>query len=214
MAVPPLDIEMAAGAAAGDLDPPEPSEKADADRSAARIQSLRVGTNLRQAFVSQKNRSFDLGGGLIISESISGSHERQGFYLQASYYPRIGIESYTNLRDPSNYVFVPTIVDAFPRLRLGVHGTIDSLSFDAWGDRGITISASAELVRGNRRAHTPGCIVRFGYSGEDSIGLKLSGGVREVDGRRYWVATLGLTVRVPAIGGLITVPIFCGQDDE
>ena len=220
MALPPLDIEAATGAATGDLSPPvtpeftEPPAKAKGDQSAARVQSLRVGTNLRQGFVSQKNRRFDLGGGLIVSESIAEGHDRQGFYLHASYYPHVGYERYRDLKDPANFIFVPTVMDAFPRIRFGLHGSVDVLSFDTFEDRGMTIAGSAELVRGNHRARTPGCIARFGYSGEESIGLKLTGGVRQLDGARYWLATVGLTVRLPAVGGVVAVPVLCGDDNE
>ncbi|MCG8424190.1 MAG: hypothetical protein MJE77_40375 [Proteobacteria bacterium] len=213
MAMPPLDVEAAAGIASARNSNSNKVDRADQLRH---IQSLRVGTNLLQGFERLKNRRFDLGGGFIASESISDLYDEQGWYVRVSYYPRIGIESFQDIRNPTRALLYPFAAHAFPRIRLGIHATGSVLDVDSFSDPGISVALTGEMVLDNGQRHTIACgVANFGYSGDTSVGLKVTGGVREFAGERYWLATVGMTVKLPAIGGVVGVPtIFCRDDDD
>ena len=205
MGMPPLDVEGSAGIATNSR-----------DEKPLFLRSLRVGTNLLQGFDRTKNRHFDLGAGFIVSESITGLYERQGWYGHLSYFPLIGIEPFFDMRDPMKAFLQIPAMHSFRRIRLGLHATSSILALERFDDIGLTVAMTGELVSDNRQRRTISCgVANAGYSGDTSVGLKISGGVREFDGDRYWLATLGLTLKIPAIGIVIGPPaIFCPDDDE
>jgi hypothetical protein len=49
-------------------------------------------------------------------------------------------------------------------------------------------------------------------AGEGGVGLELGAGVRGIDEMRYWSLHLGLTLRLPATGGVAAVPIWTLAD--
>ncbi|MCG8419615.1 MAG: hypothetical protein MJE77_16915 [Proteobacteria bacterium] len=120
------------------------------------------------------------------------------------------------MRDPTKALLYPFAAHAFPRIRLGIHATGSVLAIDSFSDPGVSIALTGEMVLDNGQRHTIACgVANFGYSGDTSVGLKVTGGVREFAGERYWLATVGMTIKLPAIGGIVGIPaIFCRDEAD
>jgi hypothetical protein len=151
------------------------------------------------AVADEQERRFDLSVGYVAEvppdEALLG-YLRHGGFLGVTYVPwthRIGNGSW----------FTRLGVQAMPEV-LWLE-TADQLG------GGMTFSTDLELY-----SYASGDVAGFdveggfigGAVGEGGIGITASGGVRGIDRLRYWTLGLGMSVRLPATGGLALIPAW------
>jgi hypothetical protein len=217
-AIPPLDIEASAGPAIGDLDAAATAASdtptipdGSTPSSFAVMHQVRLGSSPLEGFPVFQARRFDVSGGLILREAF-GNYNNNGWYGQASFYPwPAPPKKGKPTQDPYTGSMIPAAkpVITYPRARAGIHLSGDVLSFSGFDEIGGTLAFSLELVSHSNVGRLQGCKANIGVSGESAIALKLSTGYRDIAGARYWYSTLGLSYRVPSVGGFFMLPSFC-----
>jgi len=201
--VPPTEVNVGVGQAMGTVVPS--SRVANTDPSLASnsetIVRTRVGTRPLALPRSLSKRRFGFVAGYIFEtmprEELS-SFTKHGGYVGPTFYP------WSSLRFGSGW-----------RARVGISTLGEVLYEIGDGDvgGGATTTANIELFRHSRGAFagfdpTDGSGTIGGAYGEFSVGLELSGSYREIGGARYGTISGGLTLRFPAIAGVLLVPIW------
>ena len=201
--VPPTEVNIGAGQAMGRVVPA--ARVADTDPTLASDSETfvlgRIGTRPLALARSMARRKVGFVAGyvfeLLPNEDLA-SFTKHGGYLGPTFYP------WTSLRFGSDW-----------RARVGI-STLGELLYDEGNQDiggGATATASIELFR-----HSSGAFAGFdpsdgsgtigGAYGEFSVGLELSGSYREVGGARYGTIGGGLSLRFPAVAGLLLIPIW------
>ncbi len=192
--VPPLRSSASAGAAAGQLERPEPGAMAS-DR-AGPITEIRGAIHPLQLTDRQGARRWDFGAGWLFQTATESTLdlERHGPFLEIGY--RLWRRPMT---DRSS-------------LRLSMHAGAELLLAET--DRGAVAGGGANMgftleavtwASGPIEENSDDGVVVGGAAGESSVGLVASSGFRNVDGTSYFCMTLGVSLRSPGLAGIALI---------
>lgn len=200
-AAPPTTVSLSPGIAAGKVQPATELASDTPDRPRGdMVLHGRAGVRPLGLLPSMAERRFGFMAGYVyelypVAEQIV-AHAKHGGFLAGTHYPWIGPVGASGWRG-----------------RLGVNAMADALYDNANGDigGGLVFAVELEAFR-----HAAGDFAGFGPDGgvagaaygEVGASLIASGGVRGVGEGRYWLATLGVSFRLPAAAGVLLVPVW------
>jgi len=197
-ATPPLSVSGTVGGAFGQVVPPGSEVQADSPQP---VILTRVGLRPLGMIPDFETRRFGFVAGyeaeLFPRELLYPDYTRHGGFLSVTHYPWISEPS------PGGW---------FTRIAINAGG--DVLVIEGDPDEvggGMTFSADLELItygRGGFAGFQGGRGIAGGAFGEGGIGLQAAAGVRGIGNARYWIATAGVSFRLPATGGILLVPIW------
>lgn len=199
-ATPPARVTVSPGIAFGDVLPaqaaPEPADAYAVIEGRAAIEPLGLVRGLEE-------RTFDFSVGYlaeVLPQQELLGYTRHGAFVGLTHHP-----------------YVLTLPDSSWATRLGITAMPELLvtENDHELGGGMTFCFQMETF-----SYAEGDFEDFGpeggYAGaalgEGGIGFDAGGGVRGVDGLRYWTVHLGLVLRLPATGGVAAMPAWALLD--
>ncbi len=197
-ALPPTTASVEAGAAIGKVVPPEEGGSGQTEATFA-LQGRAAMAPL--GLVPELgDRRFDFQLGYVIEGFPKDEVERyvkHGGFVRGTFFPWVGEQGMSGFR--ARFGISPIAEVLYEPARDEVGG-------------GGSIAAQLELMKHAEGGYAGfdgrGVGVLGGSYGEWGIGLGTTVGVRGVGTTRYWMATGGLTIRFPAVAGLLLIPVW------
>lgn len=193
---PPMTVTAAPGLALGQSLPAAAGSDADGTKG---VIAGRVALRPLSMIEGEQDRTFGASLGYLTEvppdESMLG-YTRHGAFVGLTHYP------WTSDRSDGGW-YTRLGINAMPELLVtedeGKMGAGMTFSFDV-----ETFSYADGSFSG---ADSDGAVLG-GALGEGGIGFSLGAGVRGIDRLRYWMLTAGLTLRLPAVAGILIVPAW------